>query len=76
MKVIIPIKGTIRSCQYCKEPFIAQRKDKIYCTHSCKQMAFMKRQPPTLHIKISTVKKVAVVVKKEGFLKCFFKAFW
>lgn len=32
------------TCPYCNTEFTANRKDKIYCSHSCKQMAFMKRQ--------------------------------
>jgi len=34
----------IHHCLYCNTPFTALRKDKQYCSHSCKQMAFMKRQ--------------------------------
>ena len=36
-------------CDYCNEPFIVFRKDKKYCTHSCKQMAFLKRQECSLN---------------------------
>lgn len=31
-------------CPHCHSNFTAMRKDKIYCSHSCKQMAFVKRQ--------------------------------
>ena len=34
----------LRNCPYCKEEFTAKRRDKIYCSNSCKQMAFVKRQ--------------------------------
>lgn len=34
----------IHQCSYCNAPFTALRKDKRYCSQSCKQMAFMKRQ--------------------------------
>jgi hypothetical protein len=31
-------------CSYCNTSFTAHRKDKKYCSNSCKQMAFLKRQ--------------------------------
>ena len=34
----------IHHCAYCNTPFTALRKDKQYCSHSCKQLAFLKRQ--------------------------------
>ncbi|MHB8258700.1 MAG: hypothetical protein ACYDCN_00360 [Bacteroidia bacterium] len=35
-------------CSYCDKPFAALRKDKQYCSHTCKQMAFFKRQDGTM----------------------------
>jgi len=35
-------------CSYCDKPFTALRKDKQYCSHTCKQMAFFKRQDGTM----------------------------
>jgi hypothetical protein len=32
------------TCSYCNTTFAAYRKDKKYCSNSCKQLAFMKRQ--------------------------------
>jgi hypothetical protein len=34
----------IHTCPYCNTTFAAHRKDKKYCSNSCKQLAFMKRQ--------------------------------
>ncbi len=34
----------IHHCPYCSTSFTANRKDKTYCSNSCKQMAFIKRQ--------------------------------
>jgi hypothetical protein len=34
----------IHGCAYCNKPFTVFRKDKRYCSNSCKQMAFLKRQ--------------------------------
>lgn len=68
MTIIIPIKGTIIICTHCKDPFLTQRRDKKYCTNSCKQMAWIKRKP--------IAKKNVVALKKDGFLKRFFKAIW
>ncbi len=31
-------------CSHCRTEFVAKRKDKIYCSNSCKQMAFIRRQ--------------------------------
>ncbi len=38
----------IQHCSYCDKPFTALRKDKQYCSHSCKQMAFFKRQDSSM----------------------------
>ena len=35
-------------CFYCHKPFKALRKDKQYCSPTCKQMAFFKRQEGTM----------------------------
>ena len=34
-------------CSYCDKPFTALRRDKQYCSPTCKQMAFLKRQDGT-----------------------------
>jgi hypothetical protein len=31
-------------CSHCHTKFVAKRKDKVYCSNSCKQMAFIRRQ--------------------------------
>jgi hypothetical protein len=38
----------VHECLYCEEKFKANRRDKIYCSNSCKQMAFIKRQENTI----------------------------
>jgi hypothetical protein len=38
------IASMIHHCSHCNTPFTANRKDKKYCSNSCKQMAFLKRQ--------------------------------
>ncbi|MHB8260351.1 MAG: hypothetical protein ACYDCN_05725 [Bacteroidia bacterium] len=40
-------------CYYCDRPFTALRKDKQYCSHTCKQMAFFKRQDGTMGFALS-----------------------
>lgn len=48
----------IHYCAYCNKEFTVFRKDKKYCSHSCKQMAFKKRQESStdfLHSKIQNV---------------------
>ncbi len=53
----------IHHCSYCNTPFTALRKDKQYCSHSCKQMAFMKRQGGSVgfvfpkHQNVNTLKR-------------------
>lgn len=32
-----------KKCAYCKLPFIARRRDKIYCKSICKRLAFEER---------------------------------
>jgi hypothetical protein len=76
MKTNIPINGSVNSCQNCKDPFITKRKDKKYCTNSCKQKAYIKRKISKSCTQISWIKIKVVAVKKEGFLKRFFKRFW
>ena len=34
----------IHHCLHCQSSFFPERKDKLYCSNSCKQMAFVKRQ--------------------------------
>ena len=34
----------IKYCSYCNESFEALRKDKCFCSHSCRQIAFVKRK--------------------------------
>lgn len=33
-----------RLCEYCKDSFAAKRIDMLYCSHSCRQMAYMLRK--------------------------------
>lgn len=33
-----------KTCQYCKERFVAKRIDSVYCSRSCRQMAYMDRK--------------------------------
>lgn len=33
-----------RTCPYCKDPFIPKRIDAVYCSQSCRQMAYIERK--------------------------------
>lgn len=33
-----------KTCQYCKETFVAKRIDSVYCSRSCRQMAYIDRK--------------------------------
>ena len=39
----------IHYCAHCNKPFTVFRKDKKYCTNSCKQMTFLKRQESSMN---------------------------
>ena len=49
-------------CGYCNKPFTVFRKDKRYCSNSCKQMAFLKRQ----NVKPSIDVLGMDIIKKES----------
>jgi len=49
-------------CAYCNKPFAVFRKDKRYCSNSCKQMAFLKRQ----NVKPSIDVLGMDIIKKES----------
>lgn len=44
MKIIMTINTNIKECQHCAESFIFQRRSAKYCSHSCRQMAFITRK--------------------------------
>lgn len=33
-----------RICEYCKSPFVPKRTDALYCSHSCRQLAYVLRK--------------------------------
>lgn len=76
MKIEITIPDTnIKDCKHCNEPFIAARKDKKYCSNSCKQKAYIKRHAfvlftPSLNTDLNNLQK------KDGFIKRFLKLLW
>ncbi len=39
-----------KTCQYCKETFVAKRIDSVYCSRSCRQMAYMDRKQNVIKI--------------------------
>ena len=76
MEIIIPINRHLKVCQQCEELFFAQRSDAKYCSHSCRQIAFIKRKTLKQHIQAAPVQQPASVKKKDGIIKRFFKALW
>ncbi len=64
----------IHSCSYCNEPFSALRKDKCYCSRSCKQMAMVKRKKENIGIDLvlhqkGTVSKGQVINERVSSQK-------
>jgi hypothetical protein len=55
----------LHDCPYCQEEFKANRKDKVYCSNSCKQMAFIKRQENT--IGFVATKNQNIITKRQVF---------
>ena len=47
-----------KQCSYCNVVFTASRKDKRYCSNSCKQMAFIKRQAASIGLIPTKLKNV------------------
>lgn len=33
-----------KKCQYCQQQFELKRSDSVFCSHSCRQMAYMERK--------------------------------
>jgi len=48
----------LHNCPYCQEEFNAKRRDKIYCSNSCKQMAFIKRCENTVGVAFTNTQSV------------------
>lgn len=76
MKILLPMNANIKVCQYCSRQFIVARKDTKYCTHSCRQMAYITRKEVALNIQPAAVKPIITTEKKEGIIKRFLKLLW
>ena len=50
-------------CKHCHEVFLAQREEKIYCSNSCKQKAYMER------IKAPRITAIILNVEKKPTLR-------
>jgi len=70
------IKGSITTCENCKDPFLTKRNDKKYCTNSCKQKAYKKRKLGKSCTRISWIKKPVIILKKVSRIKRFLQLFW
>lgn len=53
-----------KACKHCKKPIPANRKNKIYCSHSCRQKAFVKRHASP---------KISIVINVENHKGWFAK---
>jgi len=76
MKIEITIPDTnIKTCKHCDERFVAGRKDKLYCTHSCRQQAYIARQAIALNAS-SLRTDLNNTQKKDGLIKRLLKLLW
>jgi hypothetical protein len=76
MEIMIPLNRYIKECQHCKNLFCAQRTDTKYCSHSCRQLAFLERKAVKQSSGHSSAQQPIVVKRKDGFIKRFLKALW
>lgn len=44
MKTGLTIELTEHICEHCQKPYIAKRTDAHYCSHSCRQLAYVQRR--------------------------------
>jgi len=76
MKIEIIIPDTnIKDCKHCNKPFVAGRKDKLYCTHSCRQQAYIARQALVINKPLHAT-EVSYPKKKDGLIKRFLNLLW
>jgi len=54
-------------CDYCEKEFSAERKDKRYCSPSCKQMAYINRQRNNNDVIVKT--RPDTIVSNSGLFK-------
>lgn len=71
-------KITIKECEYCEQLFTADRKDKRYCSHSCRQQAYIKRKAVALDNKSQQIiiQNTVIIKRKDGLIKRFLRFLW
>lgn len=52
-------------CTYCKKPFLPKRTDSLYCSHSCRQLAYVLRKAKTNEIEVIQGLQITKVSENE-----------
>lgn len=53
------------TCSYCNKPFVPKRTDSMYCSHSCRQFAYVLRKSSNGSLKIKAEEKNVAQIKDQ-----------